>query len=48
MFIDPLKKRLAEYLKFFKTKSLSGKWSRRDAFASWGIVAGYDIGTLSD
>jgi hypothetical protein len=48
MFIDPLKKRLAEYLKFFKTKSLSGKWSLRDAFASWGIVAGYDIGTLSD
>jgi hypothetical protein len=31
-----------------QTKSLSGKWSRRDAFASWGIIAGYDIGTLSD
>ena len=29
-------------------KSVSGKWSRRDAFASWGIIAGYDIGTLSD
>jgi integrase len=31
-----------------KAKSLSGKWSRRDEFASWGIIVGYDLGTLSD
>src|SRR5208337_3398667 len=29
-------------------KSLSGKWSWGNAFASWGIIAGYDLGTLSD
>jgi len=31
-----------------RAKSLSGKWSRGNAFASWGIIAGYDLGTLSD
>jgi hypothetical protein len=29
-------------------KSLSGKWSWDNAFSSWGIIAGYDLGTLSD
>src|SRR5271166_1627688 len=29
-------------------QSLSGKWPWGNAFASWGIIAGYDLGTLSD
>ena len=31
-----------------EAKSVSEKWSWRDALASWGIIGGYDLGTLSD